>query len=438
MRIWPRTLFGRNALLLASAIALGALVSGAAGLTFLLDAQVTRAVSVAAQLINTMSGTALILEEEDRDRLLIEMASNENLEILSGDARPMVPAIRANTLQLVYVERFKKQLKFQQDLEWFVDQNRVLWLRLRIGEEYFWVGARADTWLSPLDWFLLSLFVTIAVVTVFSLLGSRAISRPLAKLKAATDQLELDSDPQLPRVEGPIEVVALADSFRRMADRLKKAENVRSETLAALSHDLRTPLARLRLAVELMEGEAELKESANRQVHHIDALIGQFMDYARGTFGEEARRFDLGVAVADTAAQYRIGFDGPSSLEFVGHPNAVRRAVINLIENAEKYGKAPISVMLTGNGQGLVIEVRDQGEGFDPDDAREMVQSFKRGSIHSSVSGAGLGLAIVDQVASAHGGSITFVRLKPQGFAARLYLHPLESWAQDEAMQEQI
>ncbi|MEO0644309.1 MAG: hypothetical protein AAFY47_12975, partial [Pseudomonadota bacterium] len=109
MRIWPRTLFGRNALLLASAIALGALVSGAAGLTFLLDAQVTRAVSVAAQLINTMSGTALILEEEDRDRLLIEMASNENLEILSGDARPMVPAIRANTLQLVYVERFKKQ-----------------------------------------------------------------------------------------------------------------------------------------------------------------------------------------------------------------------------------------------------------------------------------------------------------------------------------------
>ncbi|MEM1196077.1 MAG: ATP-binding protein [Pseudomonadota bacterium] len=422
MRLWPRSLFGRNALLLASAIALAATVSAATGMSLLLNSQLSRISSIAAELINTMSAAAAILDDEEVDRLVLEIEANENLIIRDGDKRPNSGVVRSNMIQLIYIERFRQQLEYQDELEWFVDENRVLWLRLLIGNEHFWVGATVGTWLTPLDWFVLSLLVTIAVITVFSLLGSRAIAKPLAQLKSATDQIELDSDVQLTRIEGPSEVAALAHSFRRMANRLKRAENVRSETLAALSHDLRTPLARLRLAVEMLEGDEELKETVNRQVHDIDALIGQFMDYARGTFGEDAAAFDIAFAVAEIAAQYQIVYTGPASLEFFGHHKALRRAVINLIENAGKYGKNPVSIQLLHSGHEVVVEVHDQGDGFAPGRARELVQSFKRGDADRSVSGAGLGLAIVDQAAKAHDGSIAFERMAPTGFIARLTL----------------
>ncbi|MEO0591658.1 MAG: ATP-binding protein [Pseudomonadota bacterium] len=367
-----------------------------------------------------MASTSEKLDPVDRAQLITGVAANQNLEIRSGANRPDVQEGRANGIQLMYVSRFERQLKYQDELEWFVDTDRVLWLRLRFSEDYYWVGAVLDTALTPLDWFVLSLLITIVLITVFSLLGSRAIARPLAELREATDQLDLESDVKLSRIEGPVEVAALAVSFRRMANRLKRAESVRSETLAALSHDLRTPLARLRLAVEMLDGDNELKESANRQVQDIDALIGQFMDYARGTAGEEPTSFDLAFAVADIAAQYQISYDGPVELAFVGHNNALRRAVINLLENAEKYGEAPISLALLQEGADTVISVRDGGHGFDPQTAKDMVQSFKRGHAHTGVSGSGLGLAIVDQAARAHEGAITFRQESPSGFVARL------------------
>ncbi|MEM9310258.1 MAG: ATP-binding protein [Pseudomonadota bacterium] len=427
MRLWPRSLFARNALLLACAITLAAAISAAAGMSLLLNSQLNRISSITAELINTMSAAALILDDEEIERLVAEIEANENLVIRSGDERPNRGVVRSNTIQVIYVGRFRERLKYQDELDWFVDEDRVLWLRLLIGNEYYWVGAIIATSLTPLDWFVLSLVVTIAVIAIFSLLGSRAVAGPIAKLKSATDQLDLDSDLQLSRIEGPTEVAALAHSFRRMANRLKRAENERSETLAALSHDLRTPLARLRLAVEMMEGDDELKESANRQVQDIDALIGQFMDYARGTFGEEPVSFDIAFAVADIAAQYRVSFEGPGSLTFDGHQRAVRRAVINLLENAEKYGASPVSIALLRCGSDVVIEVCDQGQGFAPERAREMVKSFKRGDPDSSVSGAGLGLAIVEQAAREHKGDLTFERRKPVGFVARLRLRSLET-----------
>lgn len=419
---WPRTLFGRNALLLAGAISLTATFSTALIVVFLINAQLDRASSIAAELVNTVSAAAQVMEEEDRQRLIAQVSANENLQIRDGYTLPTQREVRANTIQVTYVERFKKRLKYQDNMEWLLGENRILWLRLRFGQVYYWVGAEIDTSLTPLSWFLTSVLLTIVIVTLFAILGSRAIAKPLKQLRAATDELDLESDIELSSIEGPVEIAALAQSFRSMAERLKRAETARAETLAALSHDLRTPLARLRLAVELMEADDELKESANRQVHDIDALIGQFMDYARGASGEEPARFDLAFMAADIAAQYRVAFDGPDRLEFTGHHNALRRAIINLMENAEKYGESPISISLVRDGADIVIEVRDAGNGFDPADAREMVQSFQRGDASQGVSGSGLGLAIVDQAARAHSGSISFERLSPSGFVARLRL----------------
>ena len=421
----PRTLLGRNVLLLTLAIVMTASLSLAAIFAFLVNAQMNRASSIAADLINTVSAAASAVDDAQRESLINEVMVNENIEILPGDKRPASREARANTIQIIYVERFKERLRYQDEMDWFVDEDGYLWLRLFLGTRFYWVGAKIETALTPLNWFLGYLGLTVVTVSILSIWGSRTIARPLAQLRGATDELDLDSDLKLPSIDAPVEVAALTNSFRRMANRLKRAESIRSETLAAFSHDLRTPLARLRLAVEMLDGDDELKASANRQVHDINALIGQFMDYARGSLGEDPEEFDIAFAVADIAAQYQIAYDGPEGLDFVGHHNAVRRATINLIENAGKYGEAPISLNLTNDGIDVVVEVHDRGSGFDPDKASEMIQSFRRGNEAMSVSGSGLGLAIVDQAARAHRGSITFERKVPSGFVARLNLQSL-------------
>ncbi|MEO1730187.1 MAG: ATP-binding protein [Pseudomonadota bacterium] len=424
-RFLPRTLLGRNVLLLTLAIAMTASLSLAAIFVFLINDQLNRASSIAADLINTVSAAASVVDEQQRERLVNEAIANENIQILPGNERPGSRQVRANTFQTIYIERFKERLRYQDELDWFVDEDGYLWLRLFLGMRYYWVAVRLETTLTPMNWLLGYLALTVVTVSILSIWGGRTIARPLAQLRAATDELDLDSDIKLPRTDAPAEVAALTNSFRRMANRLKRAESIRSETLAAFSHDLRTPLARLRLAVEMLDGDDELKASANRQVHDIDAMIGQFMDYARGSLGEDPEEFDIAFTVADIAAQYQIAYDGPESLDFLGHHNAVRRAMINLIENAGKYGAAPISLNLTYDGSDVIVEVHDRGHGFDPEKAREMLQSFRRGSEATSVSGSGLGLAIVDQAARAHRGSITFERRVPSGFVARLNLQSL-------------
>ena len=133
------------------------------------------------------------------------------------------------------------------------------------------------------------MFVVLGVVTTIGIVATRQISKPLAALRQETERWSLGKDWKLANVRGPTEITALAKSFELMAERLQEAESIRDETLAELSHDLRTPLARLRLAVEMMSESDDLKQSASRQVQQIDRLIGQFMDYARGGQAEPKR-----------------------------------------------------------------------------------------------------------------------------------------------------
>ncbi|MEL7547937.1 MAG: ATP-binding protein [Pseudomonadota bacterium] len=421
-RIWPQSLFGRNALLLATTVILSLSLSLLSIYWLILNSQLDRFSSIAAELVNTLSSAAFEVPPETLQALLDQADASPYLRIMPPGVVPEIGEHRENLIQRRFMQRFIDQLEYQSEMDWRVDGDQSLWLRLRIGDEFYWVAAESSTLWTPLRWFILFVFVITAVVVTIVIIATRHISKPLAALKEETDRLSLSSDWDMTPIKGPTEITSLAKSFSRMTARLKEAETVRAETLAELSHDLRTPLARLRLAVEMMEIDDELKDSANRQVHQIDRLIGQFMDYARNGDAEKPTNFDLVSLVEDVAAEFGVPVEGPIELQLTGQRELIGRAIVNLIENAQKYGVTPVRVVVSKTLSHALVSVEDQGEGFSPERAYKMLEPFARGAHKDRVSGSGLGLAIVNRVATAHRGRIVFEKLEPTGFRAKLFL----------------
>ncbi|MEO1019782.1 MAG: ATP-binding protein, partial [Pseudomonadota bacterium] len=286
----------------------------------------------------------------------------------------------------------------------------------------YWVAAESGTVWTPLRWLIFFICAIVIVVTAFGVIATRQLSLPLNALKRETDRLSLGTDWQMSEIKGPTEIQALSESFKRMTERIQEAETMRAETLAEMSHDLRTPLARLRLAVEMMSEQDDLKESASRQVQQIDRLIGQFMDYARGGETESKAVFDLSALVDEVATQFEVEHNIETGISITGQKEFIRRAVINLVENAQKYGAPPYRITLTQTPAHALIAVMDMGDGFDVSDTEMMLKSFSRGTHSKHISGSGLGLAIVERVAAAHAGNITFSKPDDSGFKAELSL----------------
>lgn len=422
IRIWPKSLFGRNAMLLAATVAMSVVLSFVSIYALILNAQLNRFSSIAAELVNTISAAAYELPPESRVALIEKADASPYLRILSTGVVPEIGEHRENHIQRAFMQRFIDQLDFQTEMDWRVGVDQTLWLHLRIGDDFYWVAAESGTVWTPLRWLIFFICAIVIVVTAFGVIATRQLSLPLNALKRETDRLSLGTDWQMSEVKGPTEIQALSESFKRMTERIQEAETMRAETLAELSHDLRTPLARLRLAVEMMSEQDDLKESATRQVQQIDRLIGQFMDYARGGETESKAVFDLSALVDEVATQFEIEHNIETAISIAGQKEFIRRAIINLIENAQKYGAPPYRITLTQTPSHALIAVMDMGDGFDVSDTEMMLKSFSRGTHSKHISGSGLGLAIVERVAAAHAGIITFSKPDDSGFKAELSL----------------
>ncbi|MCJ2182633.1 ATP-binding protein, partial [Novosphingobium sp. 1949] len=227
-------------------------------------------------------------------------------------------------------------------------------------------------------------------------------------------------------VRGPAEIAAVGGAFNRMAERLRRDEAERALMLAGVSHDLRTPLTRLRLCLAMMRcSDDELETTANRQVDRIEAMLEQFLDMARGFAQEPVCDCDL-VAVLEAALRDAdpegvVETDLPATLHAALRPVAVARAVGNLLGNALRHGQPGVCLRLERTGEGVVITVRDHGPGFDAASAERLLRPFARGNSARGGDGTGLGLAIVERVALAHGGQVRFAQ-REGGFEARLHL----------------
>ncbi len=245
----------------------------------------------------------------------------------------------------------------------------------------------------------------------------RQLNRPLALLQtSARRYMLLGEAPKLKVDSGPVEIRQVNSAFNQMIGSLEQAANDRTIMLAGISHDLRTPLTRMRLAAELMPDE-ELREGMVYDIDDMDQILAQFISYMRDGSDEVAQPADINQILQELVVQYKntnILYQ-PQLLPLISiRPLSIKRMIGNIVNNALRYGREPIFLTATLIPSQLILTVRDCGDGIQLADLNSLTEPFVRGDTARTTQGSGLGLAIVKRIAGLHGGTVS-VRNHDQG-----------------------
>jgi two-component system, OmpR family, osmolarity sensor histidine kinase EnvZ len=283
-----------------------------------------------------------------------------------------------------------------------------VWVRgEQIPDRWFVVRWRAARPGAPLALFAVVLAAALLVLGAAAIFARR-MTAPLAQLVAATGRVAVGEPVTVDTNSGPREVRSLALAFQAMSNRLADLDEQRELMLAGLSHDLRSPLARVRVAVELLEGpNAALAAQMTEEIELLDRMIGQFMHYVRAGYQEQPAEACLDDIVRDTLArhtmvQMELGSPEPRRIAV----ESLRHILLNLVQNALEYGRPPVKVRTSG----LRVKVEDCGVGLSPGEWSEAIQPFRRLRGTPGAGHTGLGLAMVDRLVRAAGGTLTATR----------------------------
>jgi signal transduction histidine kinase len=272
------------------------------------------------------------------------------------------------------------------------------------------------------------LFIAISM-TLLGLWAARALTSPLRAFAKAAEGFNLDGAfAPLPE-RGPDEIRSAARAFNQMRERIKHLIEDRVRTLAAVGHDLRTPITRLRLRSEFVEDEA-LRSRMLGDLDQMKAMVEAVLVYLRdGRSQESVTKIDLATSLQTIADQFAdLGHDvryaGPDHAAILARPDALHRAIANLVDNAVRYGGKAI-LRLAVAPAAVMITVEDDGPGIPDADRATMLEPFMRGEVArtmDSATGFGLGLSIARAVVEAHGGTLTLVNRQPRGLTATITL----------------
>lgn len=280
------------------------------------------------------------------------------------------------------------------------------------------------------DIFLLgvSTFIIFAFVLAAALWIANRVGRPLRDLTEAAQKVGAAGEPQEVVVQGPGDVRQTLEAFNAMSRRVSQLLSEKDVMLGALGHDLRTPLASLRIRIESMEPEAE-RLKAVRTIEEASDLLEDILELSRqGRSKEPVQTMDVSILVEDMVEDY-AETGAPVSLAIAEkapvacRPVLFRRALRNLIDNAVSYGGvARLTVSRTGSE--ILVRVDDDGPGMSPEALASAADPFYRGdaSRNRTTGGAGLGLTLADAIAKAHGGALVLANRTPNGLSATIKL----------------
>ncbi len=308
---------------------------------------------------------------------------------------------------------------------WDFDHHANAWfLKLPDGR---WFAADATRFKRrpPLGGLLLYFGLMIATIGLAAWPFVRRLTSRLNQLEEGVRRIGEGDLSTRVQVEGQDEIATLAESFNTSAERIERLVNSNRQLLAHASHELRTPLARVRLGVEMLKEKEDPKRRAalERDIAELDALIDEILTMSRldtGTTPQMNETVDLLALAAEECARYEDCTLYGEPVEITGNSKLLGRLVRNLLDNAMRHGKAPVEISLSNDGRHIRLSVEDSGDGI-PEEQREKVFApFYRGSGKQNVEGYGLGLALVTQIARAHGGSVTVDQNKPSRFVVEL------------------
>ncbi len=434
MKLLPRSLLWRTVLLMA-------LVIVASQLAWLILArqaerepraqQIARA---AVALVNYTRASLAAVPPENRRRFLLELHRREGLRVYPARPDEATAVEPGRPLLRMVEQEIRRELGDETRVAMGLRGVRGLWVSFPMdGHDYWLAIPRLEVERKlPVRW------VAWGVVSILLALAGAwfivwRVSRPLKRLAAAAERVGRGDQPPLLPEEGPEEIRSLTRRFNQMNGDLARLNRERTVMLAGISHDLRTPLARLRLAVEMLEGKIDpaTHRAMVEDIADLDAIVAQFLAFARGAEQERPQETDLNQLVTELCERYsRSGKPvsaelGPLPVLYL-RPLAMQRLVANLLDNAFKHGSAEATVATARSGASVVLSVLDRGPGIAPDQVATATQPFARlNAARGDGSGAGLGLAIVERIAQLHHGRLELLPRPGGGLEARVTL-PIE------------
>lgn len=383
----------------------------------------------AVTVVNYTRASLIASQESLRLALLSELTGKEGVRVYSADFMEEIEPLPADPFINMVADKIRERL----GVETIITVNHYgiegLWVSFGIGMDDFWVVLPRIHVDRPFPWKWLG---WVALVLLLSLAGgyfiAARINRPLHLLMNAANRLRKGQHPEkLP--EGSFaELREVNDTFNKMADSLAELDAERTLILAGVSHDIRTPLARLRLSVEMLPDEncASLKIGMIQDIADMDNIIHQFLDFVKGVEGEPTQMIDINTLLqALHDRQARAGRDlvvqlAPTYIVPI-KPLAMQRLLDNLVGNAYAYGHGQVRVASQITADYIVISVFDNGPGIPASHVKKLLKPFERlDTARSNAGGSGLGLAIADRIAKLHHGKLELINRLEGGLEARL------------------
>jgi two-component system, OmpR family, osmolarity sensor histidine kinase EnvZ len=413
-----KSLRARNTALLVGIVLVGQLLAALLLYVLAIRPQVERAADIMARNIAAVSLAMDAIPDDERAELIATINAGRAVRILPGNQQPPEDRTVPTLLERMFMRSFAREMGKGDIVVWQGGQIGQLWVRVNMGGRPYWISYERPKGWTPNGALAAAFLIAVTMALIAGLLIQRRIAAPLRNLAAAADATDQAQLPARLPVDGPTELAVVAGSFNAMRDRLALQSNRRTQMLAAISHDLRTPLAKIRLELAMIPGiKPDSEALIVRQLERLDAMLSQFLDFGRGIENEVAVQTDLAALLQDVVDDFGLDLtiDPPVERVALLRPLAVKRAISNILRNGEIYGAPPIEASLCQEGRMLVITIRDHGKGVSEADLAHLLEPFFRSdSARGMTGGSGLGFAIANETAIAHGGALG-IRNAPDG-----------------------
>ena len=389
-----------------------------------------RAQAIALQVVSTVNLTRLALlaaHDSRRPALLRELNLREGIRVYPFDPFEEIEPLPEDPLLQRIADKVQEELGEGTVLAINHLGVNGLWVSFAIGPQDFWVVIPSVDTERPFPWEWVgwgALVVTLSVFGAWLIMGR--INKPLNNLAQAADAIGRGESIDHLEEMGAEEFARVSHAVNEMSQAINRTDADRSLLLGGVSHDLRTPLARLRLAVEMLPDASDLKAGMEQDIDDMDGIIGQFVDFVRGGEGEAAHVGDLNALVDEVAQRYlregkQLSIELNPLPEFRIFHLAMKRLISNLVDNAYHYGQEPGKIVTRSEEGKIILSVIDHGPGLPEVEVERLLRPFERLDVARGREGsAGLGLSIVSRIARLHHGELLLRNLEAGGLEARI------------------
>ncbi|WP_213992629.1 ATP-binding protein [Sodalis sp. dw_96] len=424
---WPRSLLGRNCLLLILLVFITNISSITVFVFFVQKPRIDNIAQLIASQIITLDNVLAKVPSDQRAEFIQRVNGSAVLPEKTFSKLPSTPW--RGYEGALFLKRLYSYLPANMHLSWQTLPERHLWVQVNVAGEPYWItlpAIQAVPGIGIMSTLLLSFGLSLLALLLVYAIHLR-INRPLTSLALAAQSVGAGKWPEPLSVDGPSEIAAVSKTFNNMIERLIEFEANRTTILAGISHDIRTPLTKLRLALAMQAIQGPNNEEGfGRYFDDIDNILQQFIDFARGSADEPLCDGDITRLIKELAQDFAgLGQEFILNLapveKFDYRPVAMMRLLMNLMGNAVKYGQRELEIACWPQDNRVFIAVRDRGPAVSDAELEQIKSPFNRGkSQDRPQGGSGLGLAIAEQIAQQHQGTLTLRRRTGGGLEALL------------------